>query len=117
MADLCSIYFGSNSGEVFGFFAKSSFGHWLAKGAGETGLEVLQFDAVLRTFGAGDTGNHRGQIEFNAVGVVDFAFLRDTPEPLCLVVILVETHLIFAPTGRTQISGTFVIHREKAPGP
>ena len=64
------------------------------------GLHVGQFDAVLRSFRSGQSGNDRAHVEFER-GRVDNLPIVLSPQALLAVVLLDGRHQIFIAPGET----------------
>ena len=116
MSDLRAAHLSADRREVFGLLAEAVFGHWLAEGTHEAGLEVLQLDAVLRALRAGHAGHHGGEVEFDHLRVFDLTLLGHAPQALGLVVVLVEGDVLFGAAGGAEVVDAFVIDGEETHG-
>ena len=100
--------------EVFARLAEAVLGHGTLERAEEFAAKVRQLDAVLRTLRASDAGLHRVQIELDDLRVIHLASLRNAPEILRLVVVLIHQAMRFAAAGGAQVVGAFLVDGEEA---
>ena len=116
MSDLRAAHLSADRGEVFSLLAEAVFGHRLAEGIHEAGLEVLQLDAVLRALRAGHTGHHAGEVEFDHLRVFELTLLRHAPQALSLVVVLVEGDVLLGAAGGAKVVRALLVDGEEAHG-
>ena len=77
--------------------------HLIAEGRHERLLQLGQFNPILRTLGAGDAGDDRSQVDFDQLGVIDFAQFRNAPEALGAVVVFVGLAMRVAAASAAQV--------------
>ena len=116
VAELRATDFSGDGRKLFGFFAKTIFRNGLREGADKLLLHLRELDAILRALRTGDARPHGREIEREIRGIFDFAFLRNAPEALRLVVSFVGGDLFFIATRGAEIIRALGVDREKAHG-
>src|SRR5471032_871063 len=107
-------YFDAIGGFVHGsqvgrILVETVFGRRLGEQFREVGLDVADFDTVLRAFRAGQRWGHRCQIQGYHAGVVDLAFFWHAEQVLRLEVAFECSDFSFAAAGALEvIDGRFV---------
>src|SRR5450830_427141 len=107
-------YFHAIGGFVHGVqvgrvLVETVFAGWLGKQFGEVGLDVADFDTVLRAFRAGQRWSDRSQVQCHYAGVVDLASFRHAEQVLRLEVAFECSDFSFAAAGALEvIDGRFV---------
>src|SRR5471032_964872 len=90
-------------------FIETVFAGWLGEQFCEVGLDVADFDTVLRAFRAGQRWSNRSQIQCHYAGVVDLASFRHAEQVLRLEVAFECSDFSFAAAGALEvIDGRFV---------
>ena len=100
--------------KVGGRLAKTAFCNRLRKSGGELLLEILQFDAVLRSFRPRDARDDDAEVEADDLGIIDLAVFRHAPQALRPVIVLVEAHVFFRTASRAKEIGALCVDREEA---
>jgi len=100
--------------QLRGGAAKAVFGGRPGQGRLELAFEVGQFNPVLRPFGSGHAGRHRGQVQFQLLRVGDLALLRHAKQALRAVVVLVRAAVFFAAARRPQVVDALGVNGEEA---
>ena len=99
--------------QVLGFQAETIVRHRPAERRRELLLQLRQLDAILRPLRARHARQHRRQVQLHFARICDVALLRNAPQTLRLVIILVRLDRFLAAARRAQVVDAFLVDREE----
>ena len=98
--------------KLAGLFAVAA-GGWFLQQLVELGLEVFEFDPILRALRAGHARRHVGEIEVEIDAVINLAFLGDAPHVLGFEIIAERDYFRVGAAGGAEVIERLVINGEE----